>query len=260
MEWIKKITEYRDLVFFLVRTDIVQNYKQTIIGPLWAVIQPLILMVVFTFIFGKVSEINIGTNNIAYPIFVYSGMLPWNLMRTTVLRSSNALVANRNLVQRVYFPREFLVLVQLLSALFDFLIAFCIFIVLMLVFDAPFQTQMPLVIFMIFGISIMSIGIGFFLSALNARFRDVTQGIPYVIQVWMYISPVIYPPDFITGPLTFVNYINPMTGYLEATRGILLGTPFETVNLIYSFGLTLVVFTLGWLYFHHEEKVFVDML
>jgi len=262
--WLKQIThrylKYQDLLYFLVRSDIVRRYRQTKIGPLWAIVEPVISMVILSFVFGRIKEVNVESLDIPYPIFLYSGMLPWVFVRSSISRATNVLVANRAIVQRVYFPREILVVSPIISSLFDFAMSSLVLFAMMLYFKVPIQPQILLVIIVMIGVFGLSFGLSLFFSGLNARVRDIGQAMPYAIQIWMYISPVIYPPSFLGAGADIIVKLNPMTGYLNLIRGVIIGTSWEWQSLLISIAETVVVLILGVWYFKKTEVEFVDLM
>lgn len=263
-DWIKqfpqKISKYQDLLYFLVRSDIVRRYRQTKIGPLWAIVEPIISMVILSFVFGRIKEVNVESLDIPYPIFLYSGMLPWVFVRSSISRATNVLLANRAIVQRVYFPREILVVSPIISSLFDFLMSSVVLIAMMLMFGVQIKLQILLVFVVMIGVFGLSFGLSLFFSGLNARVRDIGQAMPYAIQIWMYISPVIYPPSFLGSSAAIIVKLNPMTGYLDTIRGLIIGTTWSWESLLISLVETVVFLIVGIWYFKKTEVEFVDLM
>lgn len=251
---------HKDLIYFLVRTDIIKRYKQTLIGPLWAIIEPIMSMVIFTIIFDKTGTVSIEQLEIPYPIYLYAGMLPWIYLRTSLTKATNALISNRNLVQRVYFPRQILILTPLLSATFDFIMSSIVLLIIMLLFSTRIYFQILLVPIVMTGVAGLSFGLGLILSSINTRFRDISQVMPYLLQFWMFTSPVIYPPGFISGKYRFLFDFNPMTGYLEAMRAVILDTPWDPAHLTLSISVTIIMIIAGWVFFKKTESDFVDQI
>lgn len=256
----KTFFSHKDLIYFLVRTDIIKRYKQTLMGPLWAIIEPIMSMVIFTIIFDKTGTVSIEQQEIPYPVYLYAGMLPWIYLRTTLTKATNALVSNRNLVQRVYFPRQILVLTPLFSASFDFVMSSIVLLIIMLFLGTPIFFKILLVPIIMIGVAGLSFGLGLIFSSLNTRFRDISQIMPYLLQIWMFTSPVIYPPGFISGKYRFLFDYNPMTGFLEVMRAVILNTPWDMAHLILSITVTISIIIAGWVFFKKTEGDFVDQI
>ena len=255
----KEMKEYRDLIYFLVVRDIKVRYKQTVLGGLWAIIQPFFMMVVFTLFFGKLAKI--PSDNIPYPIFSFSALVAWTYFANALSNSGNSLVGSSNLVSKVYFPRIIIPLTPILAGLLDFTIAFCVLIGMMLYYNI-YPTIMTfllplLVVLMIFTAS----GIGTFLSALNAKYRDIKYTIGFLIQVWMFASPIVYPSSMVPQKYQLIYALNPMVGVIEGFRSVLLGTiPFPTGMVIISFIVSSILLFLGMSYFKQTERFFADII
>jgi lipopolysaccharide transport system permease protein len=254
------IKKYRELIYFLVRSDVVTRYKQTVLGPAWVIVEPVIEMVVFTVVFGKIHETEVENIHVAYPVFLYAGLLPWTFFRSTLTKGANSLVVNRDLVQRVFFPREILVSVHVFSGLFDFGISFLVLLALMIGFGVPIRWSILAIIPLLGGVCALVLGLSFWLSVVNARYRDVRQMVPFVLQVLMYLSPVIYPPDFLPPESQWLLALNPMTGYLEAFRSVIIGTHWEPTHVAVSMVFSGLVLLVGWWYFRHKQLTVADVL
>jgi len=254
-----ELREYRDLFYFLVIRDIKVRYKQTVLGGLWAIIQPFFMMIVFTLFFGKLAKI--PSDNIPYPIFNFSAMVAWTYFANALSNSGNSLVASANLVSKVYFPRIIIPLTPILAGLLDFNIAFLMLIVMMIYYNI-YPTIMIfflplLVVLMIFTTS----GVGMFLSALNAKYRDIKYTIGFLVQVWMFSSPIVYPSSMVPEKYQLIYAINPMVGVIEGFRSILLGTiPFPTSMVIISFIVSSILLFFGMIYFKQTERFFADII
>ncbi len=256
---LKELKEYRDLFYFLVIRDIKVRYKQTVLGGLWAIIQPFFMMVVFTLFFGKLARI--PSDNIPYPIFNFSAMVAWTYFANALSNSGNSLVGSSNLVSKVYFPRIIIPLTPILAGLLDFTIAFFMLIIMMIYYNI-YPTIMVfclplLVILMIFTAS----GVGMFLSALNAKYRDIKHTIGFIVQVWLFASPIVYPSSMIPEKYRLIYAINPMVGVVEGFRSVLLGTiPFPTSMVIISFIVSSILLFFGMCYFKQTERFFADII
>ena len=258
---------YRELAYFLTWRDIKVRYKQTLLGALWAVIQPLLQMVVFNFLFGSLG--NIPTGDIPRPIFTFAALLPWNLFSQALGEASRSLVSNRNMITKVYFPRLLVPLSSVLSGVVDFAIAFLILVVMMYYYAYPLQTAAWAVPAFLALALVAALGVGLWLAAWNLHYRDVRYLLPFLTQIWMFLTPIAYPlseaadklDKFLPGPLMSLYYLNPMVGVVEGFRWALLGTgepPYEA--LAYSLGVSLLMLVSGLFYFRRMERTFADMV
>lgn len=257
--WIKELIDYRELFFFLVWRDIKIRYKQTILGALWAIIQPFFTMIVFTLFFGRIAKI--PTDGVPYPIFYYSALVPWTFFSNAVSLSGNSLVNNRNLVGKVYFPRLILPTAAVLAGSLDFLIASILIVGMMIYYGYPFVWTillwMPLTLMTI----LLATGVGMTLSALNVRYRDVKYTIPFIMQMWLFISPIIYPSSSVPEKYRYLLGLNPMSGLIEAYRNSLIGkNPIDWSILFISLIIILAIFLIGIYYFKKAERYFADII
>ena len=255
----KELREYRDLFYFLVTRDIKVRYKQTVLGGLWAVIQPFFMMVIFTLFFGTLAKV--PSDGIPYPIFSYSALVAWTYFANAVSNSGNSLISNAGLISKVYFPRLITPLSPVLAFLLDFAIAFVILIAMMLyyhIYPTIMTLFLPLlVILMMFTAS----GVGMFLAALNANYRDIRYTIGFLLQFWMFASPVVYPVSMLPDKYHLIYAINPMAGVIEGFRSALLGTvAFPTQMLLISTLVSTILFIAGALYFKRTERYFADVI
>lgn len=255
----KELREYKDLLYFLIVRDIKVRYKQTVLGGLWAIIQPFFMMVVFTLFFGRLAKI--PSDGIPYPIFNYSAMVAWTYFANALANSSNSLVGNANLVSKVYFPRIIIPLSPILAGLLDFTIAFLVLIAMMLYFHIyPTCMVFLLPLLIVLMISTAS-GVGMFLSALNAKYRDVRYTITFLVQFWMFASPIVYPSSIVPEKYRLIYALNPMAGVIEGFRSILLGSiAFPTNMILISFAISSMLLLLGAFYFKQTERYFADII
>ena len=260
---LRDVWEYRELLYFLVWRDIKVRYKQTVLGVLWIVLQPLVSMVVFSFLFGTLLKVPSG--EVPYPIFAYAGLLPWNYFASSLTRSSTSVVSSAHLITKVYFPRLIIPIAGVLSGLVDFAIAFLVLIGLMVVYGVvPTLAVVWLPAFLVLAMA-TALGFGLWLSALNVRFRDVNHLIPYLVQVWMYVTPVIYASTLIPERFRWLLGLNPMTGVVEGFRWALLGRQMAAaqssgVLFASSVLIALVVLVTGAVFFRRTERVFADII
>jgi len=255
----RELKEYRDLFYFLVTREIKVRYKQTVLGGLWAIIQPFFMMIVFTLFFGNLAKV--PSDNVPYPIFNYSALVAWTYFANAISYSGNSLIQNAALISKVYFPRLIAPLAPVLAFLLDFSIAFIILIGMMLyyqIYPTVLTLVLPLlVILMMFTAS----GVGMFLAALNANYRDIRYTITFLVQFWMFASPVVYPVSMIPEQYHLIYALNPMAGVIEGFRSALLGTgAFPTQMLMVSTLVSIIIFIAGALYFKRTERYFADVI
>lgn len=254
-----EIWQYRELMYFFTWRDIKVRYKQTLIGILWAIIQPFLTMVVFSIFFGKLAKV--PSDGIPYPIFVYTGLLPWTYFSQSLSRSSESVVENANLIRKVYFPRLITPISASLSALIDFFISFSILLFLMVYYNFLPTKGIVLLPFLVLLTFLCSTGIGFWLSSLNVMYRDIRYAIPFFIGLGMFITPVIYPVSIVPKNLSWFLYLNPMTGLIESYRACVLG--YESLPLFglsISILVTLFFFISGVYFFRRMERKFADVI
>jgi lipopolysaccharide transport system permease protein len=255
----KELKQYRDLFYFLVIRDIKVKYKQTVLGGLWAIIQPFFAMVVFTLFFGKLAKI--PSDGIPYPIFNYTAMVAWTYFATSITGAGNSLIGNTNLISKVYFPRLIVPLSPVLAGLLDFFIAFVVLIGMMFYFHIYPTIMVLFVPFLVILMVLTAGGVGMILAALNVKYRDIRFTIPFLVQLWMFASPIIYPASMIPEKYRLFYALNPMTGIIEGFRSVLLETvafPFEMI-LISSI-ISITIFTAGLFYFKQMERYFADII
>jgi lipopolysaccharide transport system permease protein len=255
----QELLSYRELFFFLVWRDIKIRYKQTVFGALWAIIQPFFTMIVFTLFFGKVAQI--PSDGIPYPLFYYSALVPWTFFSNAVSLSGNSLISNRTLVEKVYFPRIILPIAAVLAGYFDFLIAFIILVGMIFFYGFSFTW----LLLMWFPLSLMTIvlasAVGMFLSALNVRYRDVRYTIPFLLQLWLFVSPIIYPVSAVPERYRNLLALNPISGLIEAYRSSLIGSGLINLSsLSISMTATMTIAIIGVYYFKKTEKFFADII
>ena len=254
-----ELWEYRELIYFLIWRDIKVRYKQTALGAAWAIIQPFFTMVVFSIFFGRLA--NIGSDGIPYPIFSFAALVPWTFFAHALNASTNSLVGNSNLLQKVYFPRLALPISSALSGAVDFAIAFVVLLGMMLYYGmAPTVNVLWLPFFMLLAL-ITSLGVGLWLSALNVQFRDVRYTLPFITQFWLFSTPIAYPSSLLSEPWRTVYGLNPMVGVVEGFRWALLGTqtgpgPMIIVSSLAALGLLIG----GIIYFKRMERTFADIV
>jgi lipopolysaccharide transport system permease protein len=259
VEWLYEFVRYRELFFFLVWRDVKIRYKQTLLGASWAVLQPFFLMVVFSFIFGRVAKIDTG--GIPYPIFSYAALVPWTYFQYAVPLAGNSLIANSNLISKVYFPRAIIPASSALSGIVDFAVASGMLIVLMIYFHIPFTAEMLLWPVLLLPLIVFTTAVGMLLAALNVKFRDIKYTIPFFIQAMLFLSPVAYAADAVPPRWQFLSHLNPLSGILDAFRASVL--PDRTIQwgeLGIAIAATTVLFALASVYFYRTERSFADVI
>ena len=256
---------YRDLLFFLIWRDVKVRYKQTILGAAWAIMQPLLTAIVFTLFFGKLAGIT--SDGLPYPVFSYAGLLVWTFFAQGVTLSAVSLVNSANLVSKVYFPRALVPITSVCGGLLDFAIAFPILLILLAAYRVPLAiTAFWFPAFFLLAV-VTAIGFALWLSAITLEYRDVRYVIPFLVQIWLFVTPVIYPSSTViprieaAGLPSWVFGLNPMAGVVEGFRWSLLGTPSPPVGVILgSVATSLVVLVTGVLYFNRAERSFADVI
>lgn len=260
---LRAVWEYRELLYFLVWRDIKVRYKQTALGVAWIVLQPVVSMVIFSLLFGQL--LNVPSGDVPYPIFAYAALLPWNYFAGALTRSSQSLVGSAHLITKVYFPRLIIPISGVLSGLVDFAIAFLVLIGLMVFYGiTPTLAVLLLPAFLLLAV-LTALGFGLWLGALNVRFRDVNYLVPFLVQIWMYLTPVIYGSTLIPERFRFLLALNPMTGVVEGFRWALLGerlaeTQSPGLLFLISIGITVVVLVSGAVFFRRTERTFADII
>jgi lipopolysaccharide transport system permease protein len=257
---LNELWQYRELLYFLTWRDIKVRYKQTVLGAAWAILQPFMTMVVFSLFFGALAQI--PSDGVPYPIFSYTALVPWTFFASGLSNSADSLVGSANLIKKVYFPRLAIPIATVLSGVVDFLIAFVVLLVLLLVYGMLPTLNVVFLPFFVLLAFITALCVGLWLSALNVQFRDVRYTIPFITQFWLFITPIAYPSSLIENDVLRAIYgINPMAGVVEGFRWALLGTdsaPGPTI--IVSFAAALLVFVGGMFYFRRMEKTFADVV
>jgi len=256
---LKEIWNYSEVLYFLAKKDIKVRYKQTVLGGLWAIIQPVCTMIVFTLFFGRLAKI--PSDGIPYPIFVYAGLLPWTYFANTLAASGNSLVGSSHLITKIYFPRLIIPAASSLAGLLDFFIAMLVLGALMIYYH--FVPSIGILLFpVLVGLTFLcAMGVGLWLSALNVQYRDIRYVIPFLIQIWMFVSPVIYPVSMVKGKYQWLLALNPMGGVIKAYRASLLGyIPIDWFLLGLSTATIFVILVSGLFYFRRMEKHFADVV
>ena len=255
----QELIAYRDLFYFLVTRDIKVRYKQTVLGALWAIIQPFFLMVVFSLFFGSLAKM--PSDGVPYPIFSYSALIAWTYFSSSIANASNSVVTNSGLISKVYFPRLIIPLAPVFTFLFDFVIAFVILIGMMLFYHIYPTVMILFLPLLIILMMLTATGVGMLLASLSATYRDIVYVFPFMVSFWMFASPVVYPASMIPEKYRLLYALNPMTGVIEGFRSALLGTvAFPTQVILISALVSIILFIVGALYFRRTERYFADVI
>jgi lipopolysaccharide transport system permease protein len=250
--------QYRELLFFLTWRDVKVRYKQTVLGALWALLQPLLTMVVFSFVFGKLAKLPSG--GVPYPVFTFTALLPWQLFAFSLTNASNSLVGNQNLISKVYFPRLIVPIAAVLPGLVDFVISFIFLLAMLLFYGIPFSARMlTLPAFLLLAMS-SAMAIGLWLSALNVQYRDVRYVVPFLATFWQYATPVGYSSTIVPERWRLLYSLNPMTGVVDGFRWALLGVEGSSSSIGISSVIVLVMLVGGLVYFKRMEAGFADVI
>jgi lipopolysaccharide transport system permease protein len=255
---LRDLWQYRDLLYILTLRDIKVRYKQTVLGILWAIIQPLFMMIIFTLFFGKLAKI--PSDGIPYPLFAYAGLLPWTFFSNALNSSGNSLVGNSSLVTKVYFPRMIIPIAAVGSGLLDFVISFGLLVLLMLYYGVGFSPNILMLPILTLLTALLTIGIGMWMSALNVKYRDVRYALPFLIQLWMFATPIIYPSSLIPEKWRWLFRINPLTGLIEGYRSAIFGKPFDLIGLGISIFFIFIVLIYSAYTFRQMERSFADIV
>jgi lipopolysaccharide transport system permease protein len=261
LAWVNlgELWEYRDLLYFLIWRDIKVRYKQTALGAVWAILQPIFTMILFTIFFGRLAKI--PSDGFPYPVFCFCALLPWQLFAKALSESGNSLVANQNLIKKVYFPRLIIPLAAVLGGLVDFGISFVVLLGMMVYYGIfPPIAVLTLPLFLLLAI-MTALAAGLWLSVLNVKYRDVKHTIPFLVQFWLFATPIAYPSSLVPEQWRLLYGLNPMVGVVEGFRWALLGKVGGVGPLVLVSVLAVVVLLAGGLiYFKKMEKTFADLV
>ena len=256
---LKELWRYRELIYFLTWRDIKVRYKQAALGITWALLQPLLTTLISTVVFGILLEV--PSDNLPYPVFVMAALMPWQLFATSLQKSSISLVGNANLLTKIYFPRLIIPIASVLAVLVDFVISFFLLLIVMAAYRIYPTWLMLWVLPLILLSVITALAVGLWLSALNVQYRDVQHIVPFIIQIWMYASPIVYPIETIPAGIWRTLYgLNPMVGVVQGFRWALFGSTAPDLTMLVSVLVVLVLFISGLFYFRRMEKTFADIV
>jgi lipopolysaccharide transport system permease protein len=255
---LRDLWAHRELFYFLAERDVKVRYKQTLLGATWAILQPLLTMVVFTLLFGKLARV--PSEGAPYAIFSYAGLLPWNFFTAAVTNSSNSLVTSTNLITKVYFPRLLVPAAAVGAALVDIAIASLMLFVILPIYGVGFHASLILFIPLVALTALTAAAFGIWTSALNVKYRDIRYALPFAIQTLMFLTPVIYPVSFLPGRWQWVLRINPLSGFIEGFRAAILGRPFNWNGVAISTLITFALLAAAACIFRWMEDEFADVI
>ena len=260
LDHVRELYAYRELLLSFAIREIKILYKQTIMGVSWAVVQPLLMMVVFTVVFSKF--IKVSSEGLPYPIFAYSALLPWTFFSTSVSFGSGSLVSNKSLVQKIYFPRETIPIASIMAAGVDFCIASTIFVAMMLYYRVPLSSSMLFILVLLPLQVLFTAAVVFFLSATNVYFRDVRYAVPFMIQLWLYATPIAFSMDVVPERFRLLYVvINPLAGLIDSFRSIVLhGRPLVAAHLAVVAVVSIGLFLVSYVFFKRLERNFADVI
>jgi lipopolysaccharide transport system permease protein len=258
---LKDIWRYRELVYFLTWRDLKVRYKQTLLGAAWAVISPIVTMIVYSLIFGRIAKLD--SEGIPYTVYTYTALLPWQLFAKAMNDAGRSMVSNKNMITKIYFPRLVIPMSSIVSGLVDFLVAFLVLIGMMFYYKiTPTPAIWSLPLFLLLAL-VTALGVGLWFSAMNVQFRDVGYVLPFIINVWHYLTPVAYSAQYISARWQVVYSLNPMAGVVQGFRWALLGTDLgaqASITLPVSIGISILLFISGLFYFRRMERTFADVV
>ena len=254
-----ELWQYRELLYYFTWRDITVRYKQTILGVAWAVLQPLMQMVVFTFIFGTIA--NLSSDGIPMQIFQYAALVPWTFFAAGLTKATSSLVTNSGMLKKIYFPRIILPISAVISGIVDFLLALSILFVMMLYFEVPFTLRMLYLPLLLVLATMTALGVSLWLAPLNVMFRDVRYATPFIIQMWFWITPVVYSSTELQSRLGELYALNPMAGVVEGVRWAMAGADTEPgIIVLISAGISFLILLSGIIFYQRMESTFADVV
>ena len=255
---LKDLWAYRELLFFLTWRDVKVRYKQTALGAAWAILQPLFMMIIFTIFFGRLAGVD--SAGIPYPLFALAGLVPWTFFSNAITASGNSLVGSANLITKVYFPRLIVPAAAILAGFVDFALAFLLFCVMMIYYRVLPTIQILFLPVLVVMTSLFALGVGTWMSALNVKYRDVRFALPFLIQLWLFVSSVILPSSALPQKYRWLLMLNPMSGIIEGYRSALFGLPFDWPALAVAAAITIAVLAYSIYSFARVERSFADII
>lgn len=257
LDW-RELWAYRELLWVLTARDVKVRYKQTVLGAAWAIVRPFTTMVIFSVVFGQLAQM--PSDGYPYPVFVYAALLPWTFFAAALGASGQSLVGSAHLISKVYFPRLIIPLASVGAGLVDLLISTAILLLMMLWYGVGWSWNLLAAPALLLAVVFIALGVGTLLSALTVAYRDFAHLTPFLIQIWMYATPVIFPASLVPERWQWLLYINPMAGLIDGFRAAFLGKPFDLQGLGISFAIAVAVFIAGVAYFEKVERRFADII
>src|SRR6185436_18076433 len=257
---LRDLWSYRELLYFLTWRDVKVRYKQTLLGVAWAVMQPLFTMLIFTLFFGKLGGFDTRTEGMPYPLFAFAGLLPWTFFANAVTNSSNSLVGSANLITKVYFPRMIIPGAAVAAGFVDFAISFVMLVGLMFYYKVALTATLLLLPVLVILTAALALGVGMWLSALNVKYRDIRFALPFLIQLWMFVSPIIFPTSLLPQKWRWALALNPLTGIIEGYRSSIFGRPVDWSALGISTLIIVLLVVYASYSFRRMEKTFADIV
>jgi lipopolysaccharide transport system permease protein len=255
---LKDVWAYRELLYFLAWRDVKVRYKQTALGAAWAILQPLFMMIIFTIFFGRLA--GVASDGVPYPLFALAGLVPWTFFSNSVAASSNSLVGSANLITKVYFPRLIVPASAMIAGLVDLALAFLLLVALMIYYRTGVNSQLLFLPVLTLLMALFSLGVGTWMSALNVKYRDVRFALPFLIQLWMFVSSVILPSSSLPAKWRWVLLFNPMSGIIEGYRSALFGLAFDWTAIGVAALITVLLLFYSAYSFSRVEKSFADII
>ena len=254
----KDIWAYRELLFFLTWRDVKVRYKQTALGAAWAILQPLFMMIIFTIFFGRLAAVD--SAGIPYPLFALAGLVPWTFFANSITASGNSLVGSANLITKVYFPRLIVPAAAMLAGLVDFVLAFAMLCLMMIYYRVSLTSQVLFLPVLVLMTALFGLGVGTWMSALNVKYRDVRFALPFLIQLWLFVSSVILPSSSVPEKYRWILMLNPMSAIIEGYRSALFGLPFDWPAIGLAAVITIFVLLYAIYSFGRVERSFADII
>ena len=255
---LRDLWAHRDIFYVLAWRDIKVRYKQTALGAIWALLQPLLTMIVFTLLFGRLA--GVPSDGKPYAIFSYAGLLPWNFFVAAVTTGSNTLLNSTNLITKIYFPRLLVPTAAVAASLVDLAIASLLLLVIMPIYGVGFHARLLMFIPLVGLTAMIASAVGIFTSALNVKYRDIRHALPFILQIWMFLTPVIYPVSFLPARWRWVLGMNPLSGIIEGFRAAIFNVPFDWNRLAVSTAITMVLLVASCYSFRRMEQDFADVI
>jgi lipopolysaccharide transport system permease protein len=255
---LRELWNYRELLYFLTWRDIKLRYKQTALGAAWVIIQPLFAMLLFTLFFGKLARM--PSDNVPYPLFAYAGLVPWTFFSNAITNSGHSLVGSSSLISKVYFPRIYIPAGAVGAGLLDFAIASVLLVPMLIYYEVTITWRVILLPAFALLATLLALGVGMWLAALNVRYRDVRYAIPFLVQLWLFASPVIYPASIVPARWKWLLAVNPVTGVIEGFRASILGKEFDVPTIVSSVIVTSLILVFSFFAFRRVEDSFADVV